>query len=91
MAKAMPGAWSAWSFKLTPEAQKVFAAALSGLVGVKYTPMAFATQIVAGTNYCFLCEAKGVYPGATSFPALVYIYLPLTGAPHITSITEIKP
>jgi hypothetical protein len=39
---------------------------------------------VAGTNYCFLCEATVVYPGATPYAAKVYIYQPLQGAPHIT-------
>jgi len=91
MAEQMPGGWSAWSFDITREAQKVFDEALAGLVGVDYSPLAFATQVVAGTNYCFLCKAKGVYPGAEAYPALVYIYQPLSGAPHITSITEVKP
>ncbi len=85
------GAWGGLSFTITPEAKSVFDQALNGLVGVQYTPLAFAIQVVSGLNYCFLCEGKVVYPGATGFAALIYIYAPLEGTPHITGISRIKP
>lgn len=86
----MVGAWGGFSFTMTPEAKSVFDQALKGLVGVQYTPMAFAIQVVSGLNYCFLSEGKVVYPGGSEFAALIYIYAPLEGAPHITGITQIK-
>ena len=91
MTEQMPGGWSNWNFELTPDAKKVFEKALQGFVGVAYTPLAFATQVVAGENYCFLCKGKVVYPDAPEFPAKVYIYQPLKGDPHITEIKKIKP
>ncbi|MEL7020767.1 MAG: hypothetical protein AAGK47_04110, partial [Bacteroidota bacterium] len=42
-------------------------------VGVDYTPIAVATQVVAGTNYAFLCNAKAVVPGSSNKLALVKI------------------
>lgn len=87
----MAGAWSAWSFTVTPEAQHVFKEALKGFAGVHYTPLAFAKQVVAGTNYAFLCKGKAVYPNAPETTNIVYIYQPLKGDPHITHITQIHP
>ena len=88
---SMAGGWSGFSFKITPEAQKVFDQALKGFVGVKYTPLAFATQVVAGLNYCFLCKAQVVAPGTSEYAALVNIYAPPGGDPHITGIRRITP
>ena len=88
--ETMTGAWGGFSFTITPEAKSVFDQALEGLVGVQYTPIAFAIQVVSGLNYCFLSEGKVVYPGGPEFAALIYVYAPLEGAPHITGITQIK-
>lgn len=85
------GGWSDFSFSIPEEDLAVFKKALAGLVGVDYKPVADAKQIVSGVNYCFLCEAKPVYPGAKGYLALVYIYQPLQGDPHITSIQRIAP
>ena len=86
-----PGSWNAFNFNISHEARAIFDAALHGFVGVRYKPLAVATQIVAGTNYCFLCEATVVYPGATPYAAKVYIYQPLQGNPHITQIIQDMP
>lgn len=91
MPQAIFGGWSAWSFTIGKDAKGVFEKALAGFVGVGYTPLAFATQVVSGTNYCFLCKAMPVYPKATAFPALVYIHQLPTGDAHITNISEINP
>lgn len=85
------GAYSDYSCNISPEAQKVFDTAFSGFVGVRYTPIAVATQVVAGINYSFLCNSKGVYPGATNQVAIVNIYQPLEGDPHITEIRRFEP
>lgn len=92
--ESMTGAWNGFSFTITPEAKSVFDQALKGFVGVRYTPLAFAIQVVSGLNYCFLCEGQTVYPGGSEFAALLYVYAPPGGVPHIphiTGITQIKP
>lgn len=80
------GAFTTFSCELTQEAKNVFDKAFEGFVGVHYTPVAVSTQVVAGTNYAFFCNAKGVFPGAIRQAALVNIYQPLQGAPKITDI-----
>ena len=58
--------------ELTPEAQAAFDKAMEGLVGVRYVPVALlGTQLVSGMNYCILCEATVVYPGAEPYYARV--------------------
>lgn len=72
---------------LTDEAQAAFDKALDGLTGVGYTPLALlGTQLVSGTNYCILCEAKVVYPDAVPYYALVYVYADLQGNAEILDI-----
>ncbi|NER04187.1 MAG: hypothetical protein F6K17_17000 [Okeania sp. SIO3C4] len=86
-AKQLPGGWSTYSSDITPEASEVFQTAVDGLYGVSYEPVAFATQIVAGINYSFFCNAEVVYPNAPNKAAIVDIY----EAPgEIPIITEIK-
>ncbi|GMV30118.1 MAG: hypothetical protein AMXMBFR59_22430 [Rhodanobacteraceae bacterium] len=91
MATQIPGGWSNFDFTLSPEAKNVFDTAFDGLLGVKYTPFAFATQIVNGTNYSFLCEAQYMtrYPVENAVAAEVY--QPLEGKPHIVAIRPISP
>jgi hypothetical protein len=70
----------------------VFNKATSGFVGVKYTPNAVASQVVAGTNYCFLCDATVADKGCSKFVAKVYIFQSLeNAAPHIYSIHPVTP
>lgn len=85
------GAWTDFNFGLSESDQAVFKEALSGLLGVSYTPLAVATQVVSGTNYCFLCKALPVYPNAQGFAAQVYVYKPLQGGAHVTQITHLRP
>jgi hypothetical protein len=84
------GAWSEFNFTIHSEAKKVFDKAVA-LYGAKYTALAVATQVVNGTNYCFLCEGQLVIPEQPQFAALVYVYKPLKGEPHITGIKRINP
>jgi hypothetical protein len=84
----IPGGWTAYSTQISDEAKKAFETAFKGFVGVNYTPLAVATQVVAGTNYSFFCNAKGVYPGAINEGAMILIYSPAGGKPHIVSITR---
>ena len=87
----VPGGWSNWNFQPTAETVKVFNSALEGYVGVGYQPLAYTSQVVAGTNYCFLAKGTVIVPGAPQKAALVYIFQPLPGQgePTVTGIKEI--
>lgn len=87
----MAGGWSVTeSPELTDEAQAAFDKAMEELVGVNYEPLALlGTQVVAGMNYCILCEATVVYPDATPYYALVYVYQDLEGGAAITNIVDL--
>lgn len=57
-------------------------------MGVNYTPELVSSQLVNGTNYRFQCKAT--LPGSTStWQAIVEIYAPINGKPHITQIHRI--
>lgn len=84
------GAWTAWH-PLTPQAEQVFKTAIHGLVGTSYTPLGFASQIVAGTNYAFLCQGKPAYLNPPETFVVIYVFQPLQGEPHITKIEQISP
>ena len=81
------GGWSSYH-DLTAEDKLVFDEALKGFVGVKYTPTAVSTQIVAGTNYRFKCNAQ-IPPSEVVWEAIVEIFKPLMGGPYITGIVRI--
>lgn len=81
------GGWTPYH-ELTPKDQAVFKEALEGFVGVQYTPETVSTQVVAGTNYRY--HSKAQQPGSpASWAAIVEIYAPLEGKPHITQIIRI--
>ena len=85
------GGWSDFNVTMTKEAKNVFEEALTGIAGVSYTPLAYATQIVAGMNYQFFCNAKVVSPGASHHAVMIYIFAPLPGQgkPRITAINQV--
>ena len=69
--------------ELPEDAQKAFDTAKDKLTDGEYTPVSLlATQVVAGTNYCILCQ---VDPGDSSGQkwTLVYIYADLQGNAEI--------
>lgn len=85
------GNWSTYSTNISDEAMNVFKKAIDGLVGVRYTPFAVATQLVAGKNYRFTCNTQGLYVEAPNKLALVQIFQPLLkGDPHVTSIKIVE-
>jgi hypothetical protein len=86
----MPGGWSDWN-EVTQKEKDVFDSAISTIVGVKYTPLFFASQVVAGTNYCFLAKGVVMNKEQTMIVASVHIYKPLSGMPHVTEIHRINP
>lgn len=87
----LAGGWSATeSAEVTSEMQTLLEAALNGLTGAVYTPVALlGTQIVAGTNYCFLCRASAVILDPQPYYALVYVYQDLDGNAALLSIQEL--
>ena len=89
--ETLAGGWAqAESPVVTDELKDVFEKGLEGLLGVDYTPVALvSSQVVAGMNYCFLCEATVVYPGAETSYALVFLYKDLQGSVEITDIVSL--
>ena len=86
------GGWSVpQDTKITEEELKIFNKAIEGLTGVGYEPVAYlGSQVVAGTNHCFLCKSTVIYPGATNRYTLVYIYEKFDGTEEILNIADIK-
>ena len=76
--------------ELPEDAQAAFDKALDGLVGAEYVPVALlSTQVVAGMNYCILCQITPVAPNATPAWALVYIYADLQGNAEIMNVYDL--
>lgn len=86
------GGWSLCeSIEVTQEMNDLFEKAMAEQVGVDYTPVALlATQLVSGTNYCFLCRAAVVYPDALPYYALVYVYRDLSGNASVLEINALE-
>ena len=76
---------------ITDDEAAIFDAAIEGLLGVTYTPVAvLATQLVAGTNYAFLCTGTTVIPNATPQWYVVTVYVDLQGNAAVISIEDIE-
>ena len=88
------GGWSAYTdnpTEIPAEALDALNAALEGLEGCVYKPIALlGTQVVAGTNYCFLCETTVVVPGAQPSYALVYVFNGREGEHELLRVQEIE-
>ena len=54
--KPMPGGWAVYD-SVDQDANAVLEKAINKKVGVRYVPIAYAQQTVAGFNYCFICIA----------------------------------
>ncbi len=75
---------------VTEEARDALDKALEGFVGSNVEAAALlATQVVAGTNYCFLCRVTPVVPDAVSHWALVYVYRALDGSAQILEFQDV--
>ena len=92
-AEALMGGWAivpAEANALPEDAQAAFDKAMETLVGAEYTPVALlGTQVVAGTNYCILCQISPVVPDPVPSWALVYIYADLEGNAEILNVYEL--
>ena len=76
--------------ELPEEVQKAFDKALDGLVGALSVPVKLlAQQVVAGMNYCILCQITPVVPDASPTWALVYIYADLEGNATLSNVYDL--
>ena len=76
---------------ITDEARAAIEKAMEGVTGVGYEPVALiGTQLVSGTNYCILCEARVIVPDAAPYYALVYVYADLKGGAEILNIAALN-
>ena len=93
IAEPLAGGWQnvpCEAVELPEDAQAAFDKALDGLVGARYVPVALlSTQVVAGMNYCILCQITPVVPNPTPTWALVYIYADLQGNAEITNVYDL--
>ena len=87
----MMGGWQqADTPEVTDEIAEAFSKAAEKLLGVDYEPVAvLSRQVVAGTNYCILCESKVVAPDTETEYCFVYLYVDLEGNSEITDIVNV--
>ena len=73
-----------------PEAKAAFDKATECLAGATYEPIAYlGKQIVAGTNYSFLCRMTPSYSGCKGKFVVVVIYQNLEGNAEVTNVSDI--
>lgn len=93
LAEPLLGGWEIVTHEaaeLPEDAQAAFDLATDGLDGAEYVPVALLSkQVVAGTNYCILCQINPVTPDAAPSWALVYVYADLQGGAEITNVYEL--
>ena len=92
-AETLSGGWTPSADPaVTEELKAVFDKGTETLTGVSYFPVAYlGSQVVAGTNHAFLCQAVTAYPGSLdTHPAyaMVYLYEDLSGGVSILSIAD---
>ena len=74
---------------LTVKARVLFEKAMADYDGAKCEPVTLlATQVVAGTNYCYLCRTDG--DSETSPYQLVYIWEDLSGNAQVLEVQNIE-
>ena len=91
--EALLGGWEITSNdakELPEDAQKAFDKAKEKLTDGEYTPISLlATQIVAGTNYCILCQVDPGNAASQQKWTLVYIYADLQGNAEIMNTYDL--
>ena len=76
--------------EIPEEAMNAFNKAVEGFTGNDLTPMALlGTQVVAGTNYAFLCHSKLVTAEPSESIQVVIVYEDLEGNAAITGISNV--
>ena len=93
--KTLAGGWEIPFYKepgMNENASKAFEKGMEGWVGVGYIPISLlGTQVVAGTNYAFLCLATSVTAEPVEYWAIVYMNEDLEGNVRIMDITSLVP
>ena len=86
----LSGGWTpAADPTVTEDLRALFDQAMAGLMGMDYVPVAYlGSQIVAGMNHAFLCQATVVYPGAQPRWTVVYLYQDLAGQATVLNIAD---
>ena len=78
------GGWTVWTEStglLPKDAGAAFDEAMNGFVGVGYPPaVLLGKQVVAGTNYAFLCAATRVTAEPSTALAVVIVFDPIDGS-----------
>ena len=91
--EALLGGWEITSHEaevLPEDAQKAFDKAKEKLTDGEYTPVSLlATQLVAGTNYCILCQVDPAEASSEQKWTLVYIYADLQGNAEIMNTYDL--
>ena len=92
-AETLSGGWTPSDDPtVTEELKELFDKGTETLTGVAYLPVAYlGSQVVAGRNHAFLCQAVTAYPGSLETPsayAMVYLYEDLSGNVSILSIAD---
>lgn len=91
--EAILGGWEITSHdveELPEDAQKAFDKAKEKLTDGEYTPVSLlATQLVAGTNYCILCQVNPADAASEQKWTLVYIYADLQGNAEIMNTYDL--
>ena len=92
-AERMMGSWTpSTDPTITEDLKTLFDKGTDTLTGISYIPVAYlGSQVVAGTNHAFLCQAVTAYPGSLDIDpayAMVYLYEDLSGNVSILCITD---
>ena len=89
---ALAGGWTLsddMTENISDYEKEVFEKALEGFAGVGYRPIALlGTQVVAGINYAFLCEATTVTATPVTKLAVVIVYADLEGNASIKNVKD---
>ena len=84
----LPGGWS--FAEAQDDGMAAFEKASEYLTGASYTPIrVLSSQVVAGMNYCILCQAQIVVPGAKPYYTLAFIYEDLDGNAEFTQFKDL--
>ena len=92
-AESLAGGWTPSADPaVTEELKALFDKGTETLTGISYIPVAYlGSQIVAGTNHAFLCQAVTAYPGSIEtapYYVMVYLYEDLSGNVSMLSAAE---
>ena len=91
----LSGGWTPYADPaVTEELRALFEEGTETLTGISFVPVAYlGSQVVAGTNHAFLCQAVTAYPGSLETApayAMVYLWEDLSGRVSILSIADFE-